>query len=239
MNIAVIGTGNVGVVVGTGFAENGHRVSCVDKSDDRIRALSEGALPIHEPGLKELVARNIEEERLRFTTDLNGALGDCLIVFVCVDTPRGPDGEADLSQIFSAAEGIGDALTDYAVVVMKSTCPVGTAERVEETLKERAPCAFDVVVNPEFMTEGNAVDDFMRPDRVVIGCNDVRIIEIIKELYAPFLRSGKPLLIMDPRSAELSKYAAAPPSAPASRLSTKSRTSPKPMAPISTMCGRR
>lgn len=208
MNIAVIGTGKVGLVVGAGFAENGHRVACVDKSEERIRALSEGTLPIYEPGLKELVARNLNEDRLLFTTDLPSALGDGLIVFICVDTPGGRGGEADLSQVFSAAEEIGGALTEYAVIVMKSACPVGTAERVEEIIKERAAGAFDVVVNPEFMTEGNAVDDFMRPDRVVIGCNDVRVIEIVKELYAPFLRSGKPFLIMDPRSAELSKYAA-------------------------------
>lgn len=207
MRIAVIGTGHVGLVAGTGFADNGHQVVCVDKDASRIEMLREGKLPIYEPGLEELVMRNIEEERLSFSTDTRTAVASSLIVFLCVGTPEGPGGRPDVSHVLDAAGEIGDALNDYKVIVSKSTCPVGTVERIADTIRARTPHRFDIVANPEFMKEGAAIDDFMRPDRVVVGCDDVRVLEIMKELYAPFLRSGKPFLAMDVRSAELSKYA--------------------------------
>ena len=207
MKIAVVGTGYVGLVAGACLAESGNDVVCIDKDEAKIRKLRRGVLPIYEPGLEELVMRNIEEERLSFSTDTKKAVESSLIVFLCVGTPEGPGGTPDVSQVLHAAGEIGDALNEYKVIVSKSTCPVGTVERIADTIRARTPHRFDVVANPEFMKEGAAIDDFMRPDRVVVGCADVRVIEIMKELYAPFLRSGKPFLAMDVRSAELSKYA--------------------------------
>jgi UDPglucose 6-dehydrogenase len=207
MKIAVVGTGYVGLVVGTGFAENGHNVLCVDRQAERIADLAKGQLPIYEPGLEELLARNIEEERLHFTTDLAQAVKDCLIIFICVGTPIGEGGDLDTGEVFSVAEEVAKAMPGYRIVVNKSTCPLGTTEKLREHIKGFTTQPFDVVANPEFLKEGAAVDDFMRPDRVVIGCEDVRVEEIMKELYAPFLRTGKPLLTMDLRSAEMSKYA--------------------------------
>ncbi|MBI4555962.1 MAG: UDP-glucose/GDP-mannose dehydrogenase family protein [Candidatus Hydrogenedentes bacterium] len=207
MRITVVGTGYVGLVVGTGFAESGHQVTCVDRESERIQGLKEGRLPFYEPGLEELVARNLEEERLHFSTDLSAVVGDSLLVFLCVGTPPSPDGGADISEVVNAVEQVAQAMTGYRIIVSKSTCPVGTADLLRETVRKHTKHPFDMVVNPEFLKEGAAVDDFMRPDRVVIGCDDVRVEEIMKELYAPFLRTGKPLIVMTIRSAEMTKYA--------------------------------
>jgi UDPglucose 6-dehydrogenase len=207
MKVAVIGTGYVGLVAGTCFAETGHNVVCVDKQADVVAQLKRGTIHIYEPGLEELVVRNLEEERLQFTTSVRDAVESSLIVFLCVGTPLGPDGKADLTQVFEAAEAIGDAMSGYRIIVSKSTCPVGTLDEVRKVVAARTKHPFDVVSNPEFLKEGNAVDDFLRPDRVVIGCDDVRVSEIMRELYAPFVRTGKPILVMDIRSAELTKYA--------------------------------
>ena len=207
MRIAIIGTGYVGLVAGTGFAENGHQVHCIDIDQARIEALSNGQLPIYEPGLKELLVRNLEGERLRFSTDLDEAVDGALLVFLCVGTPEGESGRVDLRDLMEAVKAVAAALTGYAAVVIKSTCPVGTAEQVRVCIAEHTSHPFDVVTNPEFLKEGAAVDDFMRPDRVVLGCDDVRVFEIMKELYGPFLRTGKPLIRLSLRSAELAKYA--------------------------------
>ncbi len=207
MRIAVIGTGYVGLVVGTGLAENGHFVTCVDRDAEKVRQLSEGRMPVYEPGLEELLVRNVEEDRLHFSTDLEDAVGRSLLVFICVGTPSLPDGSADVSEVVSTAEQVARAMTEYKIVVIKSTCPVGTADSISEVMAGITSAPFDVVVNPEFLKEGAAVDDFMRPDRVLIGCHDVRVTEIMKELYAPFMRTGKPILCMRPRDAEMTKYA--------------------------------
>lgn len=207
MRIAVIGTGHVGLVVGTGLAETGHYVTCVDTNHDLIEGLKANKLPFYEPGLEELVARNAEEERLSFTTDLNAAVSNVLLVFICVGTPAGGLGEADTSAVFAAVQSIGKAMTGYRIIVNKSTCPVGTTEAIRFALKSLTEHPYDVVANPEFLRQGAAVDDFMRPDRIIVGCEDVRVAEIMRELYAPFLRTGKPLLTMSIRSAEMAKYA--------------------------------
>jgi len=195
------------LVVGTGLAETGHYVTCVDTNRELIAALNANALPFYEPGLEELVARNVEEERLRFTTDIESAISDVLLIFICVGTPAADSGEADTSAVFSALQSIGKAMTGYRIIVNKSTCPVGTTEAIRFALKSLTEHPFDVVVNPEFLRQGAAVDDFMRPDRIIVGCDDVRVGEIMKEMYAPFLRTGKPLLMMGVRSAEMAKYA--------------------------------
>ena len=207
MKITVVGTGYQGLVTGTCFAENGHQIVCMDLDRDRIDLLRQGRLPIHEPGLEELVARNLEEERLSFTTDLRQAVANSLMIFLCVGTPVRADGEADVSRVLEASRQIGQAMAGYHILVNKSTCPPGTAEQMEQILRENSEHPCDVVVNPDFMKEGSAVDDFMRPDRIIIGCEDVRVREIMKELYGPFLRTGKPILLMGRRSAEMSKYA--------------------------------
>ncbi len=207
MKITVVGTGYQGLVLGTCLAENGHNVTCVDRKADRVEGLSRGEIHFHEPGLEELIARNIEEERLKFTTDLGKAVDGCLITFLCVGTPADIHGIVNLEDIENAIRDIGKALTGYSIVVNKSTCPPGTGDHLEEVLREASDHTCDLVVNPDFLKEGNAVDDFMRPDRVVVGCDDVRVREIMKELYSPFLRTGKPFLPMDRRSAEMTKYA--------------------------------
>ncbi|HRI87681.1 MAG TPA: UDP-glucose/GDP-mannose dehydrogenase family protein, partial [Candidatus Hydrogenedentes bacterium] len=194
-------------MVGTGLAETGHYVTCVDTNRELIAALNANALPFYEPGLEELVARNVEEERLRFTTEIESAISDVLLIFICVGTPAADSGEADTSAVFSALQSIGKAMTGYRIIVNKSTCPVGTTEAIRFALKSLTEHPFDVVVNPEFLRQGAAVDDFMRPDRIIVGCDDVRVGEIMKEMYAPFLRTGKPLLMMGVRSAEMAKYA--------------------------------
>ncbi len=208
MKIAVVGTGYVGLVAGTVFAEHGHDVTCIDKDPDRIEPLKKGKVPIYEPGLEELVTRNFEEDRLHFTTNLKEGIADCLIIFLAVGTPDGPDGQADLQYVWAAAKEVGQAMPGYRIIVQKSTCPVGTAHRIKEIIRGLTTHDFDVVSNPEFLKEGTAVTDMMKPDRVVIGADEDRALEVMKELYAPFLRTGKPLLEMSVASAELSKYAA-------------------------------
>jgi len=207
MRITIVGTGYQGLVVGTCLADNGHQVICVDRDAARIEGLAKGLLPIHEPGLEELVARNLEEERLSFTTDLGEAVSDCLAVFLCVGTPLRADGSADISDVLDATRQLATRMNGYRILINKSTCPPGTAEEMERILRENSTQAFDIVVNPDFLKEGNAIDDFVRPDRVVVGCDDVRVREILKELYSPFLRTGKPFLVMSRRSAELCKFA--------------------------------
>lgn len=207
MKIVVVGTGYEGLVVGTGLAENGHHVTCVDRDEARIEGLRAGKSPMHEVGLEELLIRNIEEERLLFTSDLEGAVADCLLIFLCVGTPALEDGQADVSDVLDSAERIGRAMTGYRIIANATTCPPGTAERIRDVVAGLTSHDFDVVVNPSFMKKSTAVDDFLRPDRVVVGCEDVRVETIMKELYAPFLRTGKPLLTMGLRSAEMAKYA--------------------------------
>jgi UDPglucose 6-dehydrogenase len=208
MKIAVVGTGYVGLVVGACLAENGNNVICVDRDRSKIDSLRAGQMPIYEPGLEEMVRRNHHEERLAFTTDLPSAVRDADIVFIAVGTPQGEDGSADLQHVLGVAHEIGRAITRYTVVVDKSTVPVGTAARVRAAIAEETTQPFSVVSNPEFLKQGAAIDDFMKPDRVVIGTDDERSATVMRELYAPFTRTGAPIMMMDTASAELSKYAA-------------------------------
>jgi len=208
VKITVVGTGYVGLVTGTCLAESGNQVTCVDVDARKIALLREGGIPIYEPGLGELVARNAREKRLAFTTSVEEAMEGCEVAFIAVGTPPGETGEADLSYVLAAAEGIGRHLRQYAVIVNKSTVPVGSADRVAGVVRAVAKAPFDVVSNPEFLKEGSAVDDFMRPDRVVVGTSSERARAVMGELYAPFVRTEQPILFMDTRSAELCKYAA-------------------------------
>jgi len=208
MKICIIGTGYVGLVTGSCFADMGNDVICVDKDKHKIALLEAGEVTIYEPGLTDLVRRNHEKGRLRFTTDLSDSVKQSLILFIAVGTPQDENGSADLSHVLEVARDIGRAMDGYKIVVDKSTVPVGTADRVREVVGEETTHQFDVVSNPEFLKEGAAVEDFMRPERVIIGTDDVRVAEIMKELYSPFTRTGNPILIMDTRSAELTKYAA-------------------------------
>ncbi len=208
MNIAVVGTGYVGLVVGACLAENGNTVACVDNDARKVEALRKGEIPIYEPGLSEMIPRNVAEERLRFTTDLAGAVQASDIVFIAVGTPQDEDGSADLRHVLAVADGIGRAMNGYKVVVDKSTVPVGTTARVRTAISAVTSHPFAVVSNPEFLKEGTAVEDFLKPDRVVIGADDDRARAVMTELYAPFVRTGNPVLVMDCASAELTKYAA-------------------------------
>ena len=208
MKIAVVGTGYVGLVVGACLAENGNSVACVDNDERKIDALRKGEIPIYEPGLVEMIPRNVAEERLRFTTDLEGAVRQSEIVFIAVGTPQDEDGSADLRHVLAVADGIGRAMDGYKVVVNKSTVPVGTAAKVRKAISARTSHPFAVVSNPEFLKEGTAVEDFLKPDRVVIGADDDKAQAVMEELYAPFVRTGNPVLTMDCASAELTKYAA-------------------------------
>ena len=208
MRIAVVGTGYVGLVVGACLSENGNNVACVDKDLGKIEMLRAGQMPIYEPGLEEIVRRNHEEERLAFTSDLPAAVGDSDIVFIAVGTPQGEDGSADLQHVLGVAGEIGRAITKYTVVVDKSTVPVGTAARVKAAIAAETTQPFSVVSNPEFLKQGAAIEDFMKPDRVVIGSDDERSAALMRELYGPFTRTGAPIMMMDTASAELSKYAA-------------------------------
>jgi UDPglucose 6-dehydrogenase len=210
MKIAVVGTGYVGLVVGACLAENGNTVACVDKEAAKIATLEAGRMPIYEPGLEEMVRRNHSEERLTFTTDLAAAVRASEIVFIAVGTPQGEDGSADLQHVLGVARDVGRELRRYTVIVDKSTVPVGTAEKVRAVVAEETQQPFSVVSNPEFLKQGAAVDDFMRPDRVVIGVDpaDQRAAGVMRELYASFTRTGAPILVMDTASAELCKYAA-------------------------------
>ncbi len=214
MKIAVVGTGYVGLVTGTCFAETGNNVTCVDIDQVKIDKLNSGHITIYEPGLEKLFIRNQKEGRLHFTNNLADAITDAEVIFLALPTPPGEDGSADLKYILGVAADLGRLIKpgDYKVIIDKSTVPVGTAEKVREAVHATAKCdlnsCFDIVSNPEFLREGVAVDDFMKPDRVVIGTNSEKAIKILHELYAPFVRQGNPLIFMDERSAELTKYAA-------------------------------
>jgi UDPglucose 6-dehydrogenase len=208
MKIAVVGTGYVGLVVGACLAENGNDVVGVDKLEAKIRMLRRGRIPIYEPGLEELVRRNRAEKRLTFTTDLARAVRAASIIFIAVGTPQGEDGSADLQHVLGVARDIARAMNGYKVIVDKSTVPVGTAAKVRDIIRRETTHPFSVVSNPEFLKQGAAVEDFMKPDRVVIGAEDERAAALMRELYAPFTRTGAPILLMDCASAELCKYAA-------------------------------
>ncbi|HEX6846683.1 MAG TPA: UDP-glucose/GDP-mannose dehydrogenase family protein [Chitinophagaceae bacterium] len=208
MKIAVVGTGYVGLVTGTCFAETGNTVTCVDIDKNKVEKLSGGQITIYEPGLEKLFLRNQREERLKFTTILEEGIADAKVIFLALPTPPGENGSADLKYILGVAEELGKILKDYKVIVDKSTVPVGTAEKVREVIAKNCQCEFDVVSNPEFLREGVAVEDFMKPDRVVIGTESERARKIMGDLYAPFVRQGNPVIYMDEKSAELTKYAA-------------------------------
>jgi UDPglucose 6-dehydrogenase len=208
MKLAVVGTGYVGLVSGTCFAETGNYVTCVDVDINKVKKLSSGEITIFEPGLEKLFSRNLKEGRLTFTTDLAEGIKDAEIIFLALPTPPGGDGSADLSYVVGVADQIGKLLTEYKIVINKSTVPVGTGDLVKEKIAANYKGDFDVVSNPEFLREGVAVEDFMKPDRVVIGTESERAIKLMTELYAPFVRQGNPLIFMDIRSAELTKYAA-------------------------------
>jgi len=208
MNLSVIGTGYVGLVAGACFAESGNDVVCVDIDEKKIERLKQGIIPIYEPGLPDLIERNVREERLTFTTDFDAAVKRSLALFIAVGTPPAPDGSADLSAVFKVAKDIGRSMDRYKLIVTKSTVPVGTTERVRDIIAKESNHPFDVVSNPEFLKQGAAVEDFMKPDRVVVGAEDPRAAEIIRDLYAPFVRTGSPILLMDIRTAEMVKYTA-------------------------------
>src|SRR5215213_7186540 len=208
MKIAVVGTGYVGLVTGTCLAETGNHVCCVDIDERKVQKLRNGQITIYEPGLEKLFERNLKEERLSFTTDLKEGLEEAEIVFLALPTPPGEDGSADLRYVLGVAEEIGKLLTDYKVIIDKSTVPVGTAEKVYAAIAKNYSGDFDVVSNPEFLREGVAVEDFMKPDRIVIGTTSERAQKLLTELYGPYVRQGNPIIFMDERSAELTKYAA-------------------------------
>ncbi len=209
MNLAVVGTGYVGLVTGTCFAETGNQVICVDIDERKVARLRQGDIPIYEPGLDVLFERNTRQGRLSFTTDLNEAVQQADIIFLALPTPPGEDGSADLSYILGVAEQLSHIIKDYKVIVDKSTVPVGTSEKVHAIIvKNLSADQFDVVSNPEFLREGVAVEDFMKPDRVVVGASSERARRLMRELYEPFVRQGNPILFMDERSAEMTKYAA-------------------------------
>jgi UDPglucose 6-dehydrogenase len=208
MRIAVVGTGYVGLVAGTCFAESGNGVVCIDIDKEKIERLKRGEVPIYEPGLEELLKRNVHDRRLTFTTDYAEGIARAEVVFIAVGTPPGQNGEADLKYVLDAARAIAKSMTGYAVIVDKSTVPVGTAKQVRAIMRENTQHEFDVVSNPEFLKEGAAIDDFLKPDRVVIGSESQRAREVMDELYGPFVRTGNPILHMDIASAELTKYAA-------------------------------
>lgn len=208
MKIAVVGTGYVGLVTGTCFAETGNYVTCIDIDTKKVESLKKGKITIYEPGLEVLFERNRKEGRLTFTTELAEGIKDAEVIFLALPTPPGEDGSADLKYIIGVSEHLGKVLDHYAVIVDKSTVPVGTAERVSAKIAENAKVEYDVVSNPEFLREGVAVDDFMKPDRVVIGTKSERAKAIMERLYAPLVRQGNPVIFMDERSAEMTKYAA-------------------------------
>jgi UDPglucose 6-dehydrogenase len=208
MRIAVIGTGYVGLVAGAGFADMGNEVVCADTDAAKIAMLKRGEMPIYEPGLDKLIARNVEEGRLGFATDVGPAVAGAEVVILAVGTPPLPDGSADLGFIFQAAEAVARALTGWAAIVTKSTVPVGTGDRIEAIVRQHSRCPCAVVSNPEFLKEGDAVNDFLKPERVIVGTSDQRAVATLRTLYAPFTRSSDRMLIMDRRSAELTKYAA-------------------------------
>jgi UDPglucose 6-dehydrogenase len=208
MNIAVVGTGYVGLVTGTCLAETGNHVTCVDIDSSKVEKMRNGIIPIYEPHLDSLFERNIKQGRLEFTTNLNDAVAKAKIIFLALPTPPGEDGSADLSYVLGVAEQLGKIITEYKIIVDKSTVPVGTAEKVHAAVAKNSKVEFDVVSNPEFLREGFAVDDFLKPDRVVIGTSSERAKKMMEELYKPYVRQGNPIIFMDEKSAELTKYAA-------------------------------
>ena len=208
MKITVVGTGYVGLVTGTCFSETGNKVTCVDIDKNKVDKLSNGQITIYEPGLEKIFLRNIKEGRLTFTTELEAAIEGAEIIFLALPTPPGADGSADLKYVLGVADHLGKILKDYKVIVNKSTVPVGTADKVSAAIAKNYKGAYDVVSNPEFLREGVAVDDFMKPDRVVVGTRSERAKKLMSDLYAPFVRQGNPVIFMDERSSELTKYAA-------------------------------
>ncbi len=208
MKVTVIGTGYVGLVAGACFADMGNDVICIDNNKEKIKQLENGIIPIYEPGLDELVKSNVLDNRLKFSTDIDFAVKNSQVCFIAVGTPQGEDGSADLQYVMAVAESIAKSMNEYKVIVDKSTVPVGTAEKVTEIIKKNTNYDFDVVSNPEFLKQGNAVDDFLYPDRVVIGSNSERATQIMQELYSPFFRTGNRIVVMDVKSAEMTKYAA-------------------------------
>lgn len=208
MKIAVVGTGYVGLVTGTCFAETGNTVTCIDIDQDKVNKLKNGKITIYEPGLEQLFDRNIKQNRLTFTTNLAEGIKEADVIFLALPTPPGEDGSADLKYILKVADDLGPLLEDYTVIVDKSTVPVGTADKVRQRIAKGSKVEFDVVSNPEFLREGVAVEDFMKPERVVIGTSSQRARKIMETLYSPYVRQGNPLVFMDERSAELTKYAA-------------------------------
>ena len=208
MKITVVGTGYVGLVTGTCFSETGNKVTCVDIDAQKVNKLSNGQITIYEPGLEKIFLKNIKESRLTFTTELEKAIEGAEIIFLALPTPPGADGSADLKYVLGVADQLGKILKDYKVIVNKSTVPVGTADKVTKAIAKNYTGAFDVVSNPEFLREGVAVDDFMKPDRVVVGTKSERAKKLMSDLYAPFVRQGNPIIFMDERSSELTKYAA-------------------------------
>ena len=208
MKVAVVGTGYVGLVTGTCLAETGNDVICVDIDAAKVQKMKDGEVPIYEPGLEALFERNIKQGRLSFTTDLKAAIKDSLYIFLALPTPPGEDGSADLSYVLGVAEELGKIMTDYKVIIDKSTVPVGTADKVRAAINKNSSVDFDVVSNPEFLREGFAIDDFMKPDRVVVGVSSQKAQDHMDHLYRPFVRQGNPIIFMDEKSAELTKYAA-------------------------------
>ncbi|WP_285269480.1 UDP-glucose dehydrogenase family protein [Kaistella rhinocerotis] len=208
MNITIVGTGYVGLVTGTTLAELGNTVYCVDIDEDKVAAMQQGVVPIYEPGLEEMFLRNIQSRRLFFTTNLNEALQKSEVIYLALPTPPGEDGSADLSYVLNVAEKIGEAMTEYKVIVNKSTVPVGTADTVRETISAVTDVPFDVVSNPEFLREGFAVEDSMNPARVIVGSESEKAREIMSKIYQPFTNTGIPIIFMDEKSSELTKYAA-------------------------------
>ncbi len=207
MKICVIGTGYVGLVAGTCLASMGNNVICVDNDTDKLEKLKRGIIPIYEPGLEELITVNVEENRLSFTDDLKYAVENSTVCFIAVGTPQGDDGSAELKYVYEVAGQIGEAINEYKVIVDKSTVPVGTADKVTEIIKSKTDIDFDVISNPEFLKQGAAVEDFLKPDRIIIGSNSERATSIMQELYSPYMRTGNPIIVMDVRSAEMTKYA--------------------------------
>ncbi len=208
MKIAVIGTGYVGLVSGTCLAETGNYVTCVDIDINKVQKLQSGIVTIYEPGLENIFQRNIKEGRLTFTTQIEEAIKEATLIFLALPTPPNEDGSADLSYVLGVADKLGKIITDYKVIINKSTVPVGTADSVKAAVAKNATCEFDVISNPEFLREGVAVDDFLKPDRVVVGTSSARAKKLMEELYKPYVRQGNPIIFMDERSAELTKYAA-------------------------------
>jgi UDPglucose 6-dehydrogenase len=208
MKLAIVGTGYVGLVAGACFADSGNEVCCVDIDEKKIAALRDGKIPIYEPGLEEMVRKNLKDERLAFTTRFEEAVAGAKVVFLAVGTPEGETGEADVAHVLAAAKTVGRAMKDFTWIVTKSTVPVGTADEVEKAIRSVTQVGFEVISNPEFLKEGTAIDDFLKPDRVVIGCKGEAARAVMSELYAPFVRTEHPIVFMDLRSAELTKYAA-------------------------------